>query len=97
MEINWNQIETKWRAKWDESKDFETAEVDPNGLWAVKIVKLSNLVSEECYSRIFKDEHTSIEFIGVTNCIRDYVVFAPALRYSISGLIDRRLIAFNSL
>ena len=24
MEINWNQIETKWRAKWDESKDFET-------------------------------------------------------------------------
>ena len=24
MKINWNQIETKWRAKWDESKDFET-------------------------------------------------------------------------
>ena len=24
MEINWNQIETKWRTKWDESKDFET-------------------------------------------------------------------------
>ncbi len=24
MEINWNQIETKWRAKWNESKDFET-------------------------------------------------------------------------
>ena len=24
MEINWNQIETKWQAKWNESKDFET-------------------------------------------------------------------------
>ena len=23
MEINWNQIETKWRAKWDESKDLK--------------------------------------------------------------------------
>ena len=24
MEINWNQIETKWQTKWNESKDFET-------------------------------------------------------------------------
>ncbi len=24
MEINWNEIENKWRSKWDESKDFET-------------------------------------------------------------------------
>ena len=24
MEINWNQIETKWQSKWNESKDFET-------------------------------------------------------------------------
>ncbi len=24
MTINWNQIETKWQAKWNESKDFET-------------------------------------------------------------------------
>ncbi len=24
MEINWNQIETKWQARWNESKDFET-------------------------------------------------------------------------
>ena len=24
MEINWNQIENKWRTKWNESKDFET-------------------------------------------------------------------------
>ncbi|MDC1023884.1 leucine--tRNA ligase [Nitrosopumilus sp.] len=24
MEINWNQIEAKWQAKWNESKDFET-------------------------------------------------------------------------
>ena len=22
--INWNEIETKWRNKWAESKDFET-------------------------------------------------------------------------
>ncbi len=27
MEINWNEIENKWRSKWNESKDFET---DPN-------------------------------------------------------------------
>jgi len=24
MEINWNEIENKWRTKWSESKDFET-------------------------------------------------------------------------
>ena len=24
MEINWNDIENKWRSKWNESKDFET-------------------------------------------------------------------------
>ena len=24
MEINWNKIESKWRTKWNESKDFET-------------------------------------------------------------------------
>lgn len=24
MEINWNEIESKWRKRWDESKDFET-------------------------------------------------------------------------
>ena len=24
MKINWNQIETKWQSKWNESKDFET-------------------------------------------------------------------------
>ena len=24
MEVNWNQIETKWQSKWNESKDFET-------------------------------------------------------------------------
>ena len=24
MAINWNQIETKWQSKWNESKDFET-------------------------------------------------------------------------
>ena len=24
MTINWNEIETKWRSKWSESKDFET-------------------------------------------------------------------------
>ena len=24
MTINWNQIETKWQSKWNESKDFET-------------------------------------------------------------------------
>jgi len=27
MEINWSKIETKWRKKWDEGKDFES---DPN-------------------------------------------------------------------
>ena len=27
MELNWNQIDNKWRSKWHESKDFET---DPN-------------------------------------------------------------------
>ncbi|NWK09583.1 leucine--tRNA ligase [Marine Group I thaumarchaeote] len=27
MEINWNEIESKWRKKWNDSKDFET---DPN-------------------------------------------------------------------
>ncbi|QUC64160.1 leucine--tRNA ligase [Nitrosopumilus sp. K4] len=29
MAINWNEIETKWRAKWQESKDFET---NPNDM-----------------------------------------------------------------
>ena len=29
MTVNWNAIETKWRKKWDESKDFET---NPNDL-----------------------------------------------------------------
>lgn len=29
MAINWNEIETKWRKKWDESKDFET---NPNDM-----------------------------------------------------------------
>ena len=24
MTINWNEIETKWRNRWIESKDFET-------------------------------------------------------------------------
>ena len=24
MEVNWNEIETKWRTKWNEGKDFET-------------------------------------------------------------------------
>jgi len=27
MKVDWNKIETKWRAKWNEGKDFET---DPN-------------------------------------------------------------------
>jgi leucyl-tRNA synthetase len=27
MELNWNQLDEKWRSKWDEDKDFET---DPN-------------------------------------------------------------------
>ena len=27
MELNWNQIDKKWRNKWHEAKDFET---DPN-------------------------------------------------------------------
>ena len=27
MELNWNQIDDKWRSKWYDSKDFET---DPN-------------------------------------------------------------------
>ena len=27
MELNWNQIDDKWRNKWYDSKDFET---DPN-------------------------------------------------------------------
>ena len=27
MELNWNQIDDKWRSKWYEAKDFET---DPN-------------------------------------------------------------------
>ena len=27
MEIDWSGIETKWRKKWSEGKDFET---DPN-------------------------------------------------------------------
>ena len=27
MELNWNQLDEKWRSKWNESKDFET---DPN-------------------------------------------------------------------
>ena len=24
MEINWNQLDERWREKWHESKDFET-------------------------------------------------------------------------
>ena len=28
MEINWNQIDDKWRSKWYDSKDFETAHND---------------------------------------------------------------------
>ncbi len=24
MEINWNEIESKWRERWNDSKDFET-------------------------------------------------------------------------
>ena len=24
MKVDWNKIETKWRAKWNEGKDFET-------------------------------------------------------------------------
>lgn len=43
----------------------------------VKTLKLSDMVSRECYVRIHEEEHTSPEFIGVPNCIRDYVVFAP--------------------
>jgi len=27
MDVNWTEIEAKWRKKWDEGKDFET---DPN-------------------------------------------------------------------
>ena len=27
MELNWNQIDDKWRSKWHDAKDFET---DPN-------------------------------------------------------------------
>ena len=27
MELNWNQIDDKWRNRWYDSKDFET---DPN-------------------------------------------------------------------
>ena len=34
----------------------EKDEIDPNGLWVVRTVLLSDLVSQECYSRIFKDE-----------------------------------------
>ena len=48
-------------------------EKDPNGKWYVKSIKMSKLVSEFCYRRIFDQEITNIEYIGIMGCISDKV------------------------
>jgi hypothetical protein len=52
-------------------------ESDPDGKWIVRSIKLSDMISEICYERIYHKEITSLEFIGILHCIRDYVVFRP--------------------
>ena len=44
---------------------------DPNGKWAITKVKMSNLISETCYRRIFNEESTSLEYIGIFTCMTD--------------------------
>lgn len=39
--------------------------------WEMKTNKLSEMVSEECYNRMFNLEVTSLHFIAIMGCISD--------------------------
>ena len=41
--------------------------------WEIKNMKLSEMISEECFNRIFKLEVTNLEFITIMGCISDNV------------------------
>ena len=41
--------------------------------WELKTSRLSDMVSRECYKRIFQEEVTTLEFITVMGCISDNV------------------------
>jgi hypothetical protein len=53
----------------------ELLEVDPEGKWFTKSLKMSAFISKKCYERIFDQEVTNIEYIGVFGCISDKVKF----------------------
>jgi len=44
--------------------------------WEIKTLKLSQMISEECYKRIFELEVTNLEFITIMGCISDNVKLA---------------------
>ena len=44
---------------------------DQNGKWAIKKVKMSDLISKHCYERVFNLESTSLEYIGILSCMTD--------------------------
>ena len=43
--------------------------------WEIKTKKLSRMVSEKCYKRIYQLEVTNLEFIAIMGCISDNVKF----------------------
>jgi hypothetical protein len=44
---------------------------DPSGMWVVRRVRMSNLISEKCYRRVFNEEVTAADYIGVMSCVSD--------------------------
>ena len=64
------------------------ADSDPEGRWILREVKMSELISESCYRRIFDVEIATTEYIGVVLCISDELElpFAPGTRLHKEGL-----------
>ena len=43
--------------------------------WEIRTLKMSEMISELCYERIFFQEITSTEYIGVLACVTDKIWF----------------------
>lgn len=56
---------------------------DPNGKWAIKKVKMSDLISKHCYERVFNLESTSLEYIGILSCMTDqlYMPYVSGIKF----------------